>query len=268
MYEVFKVALYTCSSYPKICAPHRLRPGDDFEVCVLSSVISIQCSLDVYTKVAAIIEGRATLGDLGVVDAMAKSLLENERELGHRVIPELVLAYPIVVAVYSYMKHGYRYPEAIRTTMRHLSIVSGEPVVQLVKAMRAFGGDLTWIVEQCDLTERRVKVENLSAYDVLQALSRHSVRFRFFTDMERCIELSTAIRRAIDETLDPPIAIAMVFNEFVKEVERLDISIPRERRSFVNEMLKIDLAMRREGRDYSHLLPYVALALVGTLDKI
>lgn len=260
--DVVKALFYTCSSFPKIAAPHRYSPADDYDICVLSSLSS---SLEIYSKVVKNIEefkrGERSLKDLEIGRNMARALSSTVKNIGYSVSVEMCISSTYLVYIDIFQNDVendfYKAVRKIFTALYFMDVVDS---IEFVKILKNIGGKYYVLLDKADISEKRIMVENLSLGHVMEILAKHNSVFKCFSNVQKVIEIINQSSKIFEETKNINKTLFKLFIDAAKnKIENL-------RESFI-ELLKIDIAYRKKNIDFSYILPclaYAALYIIKT----
>ncbi len=259
--QLLKALFYACSSGPKIAAPHKLSLHGDYEACVLSAFSALEAVQKLFRRLEQFSRGEIALGDIGVGTAMSEAISYGFRELGARMPVEIVLTAPLVAAILWFRQSGgHSIADAVNTLNRALVTSRSEESALLVSSLRRVGGEVAWYIEQADLSERRVKMDGLSVYDVFSALSTVSQgRFSFVVELSPVSALAAAAISDLREGAGVNEALTRAFVSIAYSrgyIPRLDVPKVMSSRDVLT-LLKLDNEYRKRGLYLVHLVPYV-----------
>jgi len=253
--ELLRALLYTCSSFPKICAPHRLSLSDEFERCMVTGFAALEPSKRVAEGVERVERGEIDLGSLGLGKAMAEALSRSAHELGHRMVVEIALAMPVASALSKLMDGGRALGDAMNALRRAAMLSTTEDALCVVDALRRLGGEYALIVERADLSDRRILVENMKLLDVVNQLSNHSRAMSQLFSSSDAVAMLSAAREGIKKGVSVVHALSRAFVS--RALEELGIS---ERIDDMHtarglaRIAKLDRELRGRGVRMTHLL--------------
>ncbi len=82
LYTLIKALVFSCSSYPKICAPHRFTPSRDYDLCILSGLLTISSINNYVDNVMEEYKyGKRSISDLEIGRVMNMVFVEGLRDL-------------------------------------------------------------------------------------------------------------------------------------------------------------------------------------------
>ncbi|MEM1644334.1 MAG: hypothetical protein QXL96_00450 [Ignisphaera sp.] len=253
--DVTKALFYSCSSYPKIAAPHRFSPSDDFETCILSSITS---ALGVYNNVLRIIlefkRGERDIRKLEVGKNIGKSLLLCLQELKHNMLVEICIVAPMLIYIDVIQTEIERdFHKAFRRFFNVLQVLDIEDSREFIKFARNVGGYLYSLIERSNISEHRILIEELRLYNVFEELSRHDPSFEWISNTQKIWDAIKLAEKLYNEFKDLNIALSKLFLELAKN--KIDVTSDK-----LIDILKIDVNYRRKGLNLSYLLPYLGYA--------
>ncbi len=259
--QLLKALFYACSAGPKIAAPHKLSLHGDYEACMLSTFSALEAVQRLFHRLERFARGEIALGDIGVGTAMSESISYGFRELGARMPVEIVLAVPLVATILWFRQSGcHSIADAVNTLNRALVTSRSEESALLVSSLRRVGGDIVWYIEQADLSERRVRMDGLSIYDVFSALSAVSQgRFSFVVELSPISTLTAVAISDLREGAGVNEALTRAFISIASSrryIPKLDVPKLMSSRDVLT-LLKLDNEYRKRGLYLTHLVPYV-----------
>ncbi len=228
---------------------------------MLSTFTALEPVQRLFHRLEQFSHGEIALGDIGVGIAMSEAISYGFRELGARIPVEIVLAVPLVAAILWFRQIGrHSIADAVNTLNRALVTSRSEESALLVSSLRRIGGEVAWYIEQADLSERRVRMDGLSVYDVFSALSTVSQgRFSFVVELS---PVSTLVAAAISDLREGAGINEVLTRTFVNiassrgYVPRIDVPKVMSSRDVLT-LLKLDNEYRKRGLYLAHLVPYV-----------
>ncbi|MEL9940139.1 MAG: hypothetical protein QW632_01505 [Ignisphaera sp.] len=258
--EVIKALFYACNSYPKVSAPHRYSLSDDFELCVLSSILPATTSYDsVYNIVVELRSGRRTVRELEIGKMIAKNITTLLKELGYNIRISIVASTTIFLYVDAYLSNRIEkdFHEAVKKVFNALNLTPSQETVELLRIFNSVGGELRRIIDVCELTERRILTEDLSLGQLFSIISRYSRDFTFFTSPQRILDVLTMADNLFKSLQNVNAILVKIFLELAKDETQIRIDFDKVA---LASIIKMDLEMRKKGVDLTHLMPYVMLA--------
>ncbi|MCC6016812.1 MAG: hypothetical protein LM582_07210 [Desulfurococcaceae archaeon] len=253
--DVVKALFYTCSSYPKIAAPHRLSPSDDFEICILSSVTNIiELYSDIYRVIAEFKRGERGIGKLEIGRFFAKSLNNCFKELKYGMSLEMCLVTPTLSYVdilETEIEKDFR--KVLRRFINILQAQDIEESIEFTKVARNIGGRLATLLEKAGVSEHRIKVEGLTLYNIFDELSKYDPLFESFINVQKLIDVVRLAEKLYKEYGNINEVLSKVFLELVK-----DKITPHSGK--LADLLKMDLDYRRRGVYLQYIMPYLSYA--------
>lgn len=260
VFGVLKALLYTCGSYPKLAAPHRLSGTGDYELCLLTSMAS---SLSVMERarlwVLEFKRGRRTIGALGVGRGIVEAVGASLKELGQEPMVNVSILAVLLTFLDIMNEEVYGcFHEALANLYKSLEVSEVGEAVELVKALKRLPSTAP-LLDQSGLSERRVEVEALTVRDVFRELTKHSNLFEPFTNVDRALDAINLAERMLREHKEVNKALSHTFLAMVRERDPV-LARELERRKTLAELLKLDFELRRRGITFVYLLPYVGFA--------
>jgi len=260
---LLKAAFYACSSGPKIAAPHRFSLHGDYELCVLTSFSSIKAIDRLLYRLELFLRGEVALGDIGLGFAMSEAISHCLRDIGAKLNIEIALSIPLATTMIWLRTSARRsLSEAVNVIIKALQLSQSVEGIQLVSILRNLGAELALYLEEANLSERRIKMEGLSVYDVLIALSRVSRgRFSFIENLGSVVALVSSALRGIEDGVGINEVLTRVFIDVAHThgyVSKIDVPKTMSVQDIVR-LLKLDNEFRKRGVYLAHLLPYVLL---------
>uniref|UniRef100_A0A7C2VB50 Uncharacterized protein n=1 Tax=Ignisphaera aggregans TaxID=334771 RepID=A0A7C2VB50_9CREN len=242
----------------RLAAPHRLSTSDDYELCVITSIVSTSSVYnDVLRVVTEFKQGVRTLRNLEIGKNLAKALTSCLQELEHRMITEMCLVAPMLVYLdVIQSKIDKDFYKALRMLLNALQVSDVVDSIELVKTIDSIGGHLQLLLRKTDITARRISIENLTLYNVLDELAKQSPMFECFTNTQKILNVIRLSERLYNEHKNINTALSKVFIKLAKE----KIDIANSDNNNIVEILKVDAKYRREGLDLTFLLTYLAYA--------
>ncbi len=269
MFTILKAYHYACSAYPKLAAPHRFSPHEDYDVCMLTAYAALEEVSYLGERLEELRRGSRTLAELGLGEAMSRAVQRALREVGHGLDIGIALSSPIATVLAYGTVRGMSFGDALNIVKRALVLSKPEDAVHLVKVLRLLGGEYAWFLEQCDLSERSVEVSGLSLRNVLERLSSVSKLFKPFVDLDRVLEVASFIKKDLDRGEGLNFAIVRSFLALAKSMEGLEVEIPQKfSSSIVLNLLRLDGELRKKGVDLRYLVPYLVLGLVEIVTRV
>jgi hypothetical protein len=255
-FNVTKALFYACDSYPKIAAPHRFSPYNDFEICILTTFSSIA---EVYLNVRKYIEelkkGLRVITDINIGETLAQGLMSSLKNVGSNAIVELSIA-SILSLYLNYMMRimQFEFHDSLRHLYRAMSLNNVEETLTFIKTLKNFGGEIAILLDKAEITERKIVLENARLIDVFQNLSRVSLRFEAFTNLQKVLNVLNIVED-----------IARNLNDINSILSRLSLILCDEKFTkldpkSITEILKIDIEYRRKNKSMLHIMPYIVFA--------
>ncbi|MEM0005585.1 MAG: hypothetical protein QW406_01825 [Ignisphaera sp.] len=255
-FNIVKALFYACNSYPKIAAPHRLSPSNDFEICVLTALSSI---LDIDSNVRRYVEelkkGLRGINDINIGVSIVQGLLSSLRNFGSNAMIEISIASTMSLYInYIIRLQQLDFHESIRCLYRAMSLNDVNETLSFIRTLKNFGGEIAVLLDKADIAERRVFVENMKLSDVLQNLSRVSLKFEAFANMQKVLNVLNTVED-----------IAKNLNNINLILSRLSLLLLEEKsiklsdRS-IADILKVDMDYRKRNRNMIHIMPYIVFA--------
>ena len=260
---LLKAIFYACSSGPKIAAPHRFSLHGDYELCILTSFSSIKAIDRLLYRLEMFLRGEVALGDIGLGIAMSEAISYGLRDLGTKLNIEVALSMPLATTMI-WLRTSARRPlsEAMNTIIKALQLSQSDEGIQLISILRRLGAELALYLEEANLNERRIKMEGLSVYDVLTALSRVSQgRFSFIENLGSVTTLASSALKGIEDGAGVNEMLTRVFIDVAHMhgyVPKIDVPKVMTVQDIVR-LLRLDNEFRKRGVYLAHLLPYVVL---------
>ncbi|MEM0026655.1 MAG: hypothetical protein QXT53_01800 [Ignisphaera sp.] len=258
--EVIKALFYACNSYPKISAPHRYSLSDDFELCVLSSILPATTSHEiVYNIVAELRSGRRTIRELEIGKMITRNIMLLLKELGYNIPIPVVISSTIILYIDAYLSNKIEkeFHEAVKKVFNALNLTPSQETVELLKIFNNVGGEFRKIIDASELTERRVLTEDLSLGQMFSIISRYNKGFAFFISLQRILNVLTMADNLFKSLQSINNILSKIFIELAKD--DIPTGIDFDKTVFAN-LIKIDLEMRKKGIDLTYLMPYIMLA--------
>jgi len=260
---LLKAIFYACSSGPKIAAPHRFSLHGDYEPCILTSFSSIKAIDKLLYRLEMFLRGEVALGDIGLGVAMSEAISHGLRDLGAKLNIEVALSIPLATMLIWLRTSARRsLPEAMNTIIKALQLSQSDEGIQLVSMLRKLGAEIALYVEEANLSERRIRMEGLSVYDVFTALSRVSHgRFSFIENLSSVVTLATSALKGIDSGAGVNEVLTQVFIDVAHTygyIPKVDVPKAMTVQDIIR-LLKLDTEFRKRGMYLAHLLPYVVL---------
>lgn len=258
--EVIKALFYACNSYPKISAPHRYSPSDDFEICVLSSVLPAATSYDlVYNIVAEFRSGRRTVKELEIGKTIAKNIALLLTELGYNIPIIITITSTIILYIDAYLSNRIEkeFHEAVKKVFNALNLTPPQEAVELLRIFNNVGGEFRKNIDESELTERRIVAEDLSLGHFFSIISRHNKSLTFFTSLQKILDVLSMADNLFKSLQNINSTLSKMFAELARD--SIPIKIDFDKTAF-GSIIKMDLEMRKKGTDLTHLMPYIMLA--------
>jgi len=253
--DMVKALFYTCNSYPKVAAPHRLSSSDDFEACILSSIMNaVELYDDVYRVVLEFKRGERSIGKLEIGKIFAKSLNSCFRELKHKMSLEMCLTTPILLYIdileTEIEKDFYK---ALKRFISIMQVQEIEESLEFIKNARNIGGRLGVLLDRADISEHRIKVEGLTLYNIFEELSKYDQLYEPFIKIQKTIDVVRLAEKLYSELGDLNETLSRIFLELAKD--KIAISSAK-----LVDILRIDMNYRRKGLNLQYLMPYISYA--------
>lgn len=250
-----KALFYTCSSYPKIAAPHRLSLSDDYEICMLSSITG---SIGVYSDVVRVVlefkRGERDIRRLDIGKNIAKALLLCFQDLGYKMSAEMcisavILAYIDVVQT-EIEKDFYR---ALRRVFNAIQVSEISDSIEFIRAMRIIGGNFNTLLDKAGISERKVEIEGLTLQHIFDELAKYDPLFGGFSNIQKVIDVIKLVDKIYVEHMNIVVALSKLSIEMVKD--NINLDVPSDK---LLELLKVDTSCRKKGIYLTYIMPYVA----------
>jgi len=258
--EIVKAFFYACNSYPKISAPHRYSPSDDFEICILSSIIpATTFHENIYSIVNDLKYGRRGVRDLEIGKTIAKSIAFMLRDMGYKISIPITTTSIITTYIDAllFSKIEKEFYEATKKIFTALNLSPVQDTVELFRIFSSMGGEFHRIIELSELTEKRILVEGTSLGQFFELISMHYKHFSFFTSTQKVLEILTLADKLFNESQNINTALSRLFMELAKNVVQMKIDLDK---MVIADAIRIDIEMRRKGIDLTHFMPYIMLA--------
>lgn len=253
--DVVKALFYACSSYPKIGAPHRLSISNDYEICMLSSIVaSLGLYDDVYKIILEFKRGERDVKRLEIGKKIAKALSLCIQDIGYKMSLGLCISSPILLYTdFIQMEIDKDFLKALRRVFSIIQASKDEDVVEFVRIARSLGGDIMLLIDKAGITEKRVFAEALSLQNIFEELSNYNLVFKWFSDISGVIDAIRLADKFFNKNKDLNYSLIMLFIELARGI----IDIPTDK---ISEIIKIDAVYRKKGVDLSYLIPCLAYA--------
>lgn len=257
-FNTIKALFYACSSYPKIAAPHRFSPSNDFELCILTALSSVlDNDLNVRKYIEELKKGLRSIDNINLGESLTQGLLSSLRNVGSNAIIEVSIASTIALYVnYMVRLHRLDFHESIRYLYRAMSLNNPSETASFVKALKSFGREIAAIIDRAEIAEGRIVLENMKLGDVFQTLYRISPRFEAFANIQKLLDVLN--------TVD---SITRSLNDINSVLSRLSLMLALEEKSMklidyrsLGDVLRTDVEYRRKSIDKLHIMPYVVFA--------
>ncbi len=259
-FNVIKALFYACSSYPKIAAPHRFSQFNDFETCTLTAMSSI---LGIDSNVRKYIEefkkGLRGVNDLNLGESLVQGLQLSLKNVGSNAMIEVSMASTMSLYVNYIVKLQHLdFHESIRHLYRAMSLNNTNETLLFIKTLKNFGGEIATLLDRTEIAERKIIVENMKLSDVFQILSRISLRFEAFANMQKVLNVLNIVED-----------IARSLNDINSILSRLFLLISLEEKSIgsadyksisITDILKRDIEYRKKNINRIHIMPYIIFA--------
>jgi hypothetical protein len=257
--DVVKALFYACSSYPKIASPHRLSPSDDYEQCIFSALIP---TITLYTTVNKIMEefkyGNRGVKDLEIGRMIAKGTSLLLQDVGYRInIPVAISAIIIIYIDTCLSTVAKDFHDALRRVYNAMHSTPPNEVAEVVKSLRAVGGEFAKAIELAELSERRVAVEGIDLARLFSILSQYIKAFEPLTHHQRILEALLIAEKSFRNLNNINATLSATFIELAKNALPDNVDLSRAR---APELLRLDLSFRKQGHDLSYLMPYIMFA--------
>jgi len=253
--SLLRALLYTCSSSPKVCAPHRLSLSEEFELCMVTGFAALEPCKEVASRVELVEKGDLDLSSLGLGKAIADALSKAMHELGHRMIMEIALAMPIASALGKLIESGRTLSDAMNVLKRAAMLSAPEDALSLVSALRRIGGEYALMVERADLSDRKIVVEGMRLMDVVTQLSSYSPSMSLLFSADEALRMLSIARNELRRGSSVLQALSKAFLSRAFEglgiVERIeDVHDAKG----LARVARLDRELRSKGVRMNHLL--------------
>ncbi len=262
LYTLIKALVFSCSSYPKICAPHRFTPSKDYEICILSGLLSVS-SINSY--VDSIVEeyryGKRSISDLEIGKMMNIVFVEGLRDLSIQF--DVIIGITSIIATYTahhVQKMNVSFHDSLRNIYRSMMFNRTEETIEMVRGLRRFGGGIGYILDQIGLTERRISMEDLKIFDVIKLLGGQHPGFGSLSQVQRMISILGSAEKGFRELGDINVTLSLISIQLAKEELGINIDLNVKDPKHIVELLRIDKEYRRRGIDLGYIMPYIIMS--------
>jgi len=261
------LALY---SYVKPGAPHRYSTcyGDlhPYIVTLTSALPSYARAHELGVDIA---RGRASLNRSGIGELINNAIRENRKKIPEPPMLDyhLVMIPVVVAASYSAKLDGKVTINTFTKGLKGLLMYS-EPddTLMVYDALRGVSGRLGRAVALSDLTPGRIKMENMSLLDLLDAIGRNYTSLAYFTRRHASLaELAEKFIGLHLKGFSLNDAAVTVYSILLKDVAGIQYSPIMQSKEDFLKLLRLDREICRKGR-YDYLIPILSVPLfVGML---
>jgi len=259
LYTLIKALVFSCSSYPKICAPHRFTLSRDYDLCILSGLLAVS-SINNY--VDNVIEeykyGKRSISDLEIGKVMNMVFIEGLRDLGTQF--NVIIGVTSVIATYiahHVQKMGTNFHDSLRNIYRSMMFNKTEDSIEMIRGLRRFGGEITHILDQIGLSERRIAIEDLKIFDIIKLLGEQHPGFKSLSQIQRMVNILGLAEKIFKELRDLNTTLSIVSLQLAKEELGIDIDLTKRDPRYFAELLRIDREYRKKGIDLEYIMPYI-----------
>ncbi|MCS7111934.1 MAG: hypothetical protein N3D82_03600 [Ignisphaera sp.] len=257
-FNVIKALFYTCSSYPKIAAPHRFSPFNDFELCTLTSLSStLDNDLNVRKYIEELKKGLRSIDNINLGESLAQGLQSSLRNVGSNAMIEVSIASTMILYInYIVRLQHIDFHESVRYLYRAMSLNNTSETLSFVKALKNFGKEMAALIDRAEIAERKIALENMKLSDVFQTLSKISLKFEAFANMHKIFDVLNTVED-----------IARTLNDINSILSRLSLLLALGERSTkstdyksLGDILRMDIEYRKKNMDKLYIIPYIMFA--------
>lgn len=257
--DVIKALFYACSSYPKVAAPHRLYPSEDYEICILSTLIP---AVSLYSHVANIVSefrrGDRSIGSLEIGKTMARGISIIVQDMGFRANVALAMHSALSSYLDALTDVAVRdFREALRRLYQALLYVPADETSELIKVLRSVGGEYARVLDLLELSERRAVMEGMNLADLFSLMARHMKVFEPLANQQKVLSIIASAENYFKITRNINTALSLTFIETVREALPQSINLAKAQ---LQDLLKLDISYRKAGKDLSYAMPYIIFA--------
>ncbi len=259
LYTLIKALVFSCSSYPKICAPHRFTPSRDYDLCILSGLLTISSINNYVDNVMEEYKyGKRSISDLEIGRVMNMVFVEGLRDLSTQF--DVIIGIVSIIATYTayhVQKMGMNFHDSLRNIYKGMMLNKTEDSIEMIRGLRRFGGRITYILDQIGLSEKRIAIEDLKILDIIKLLGEQHSGFRSLSQIQRMINVLNLAEKIFKELRDLNTTLSIVSLQLAKEELGINIDPMKRDPRYFAELLRIDREYRRKGIDLGYIMPYI-----------
>jgi len=265
--DAMDLAVY---SYVKPGAPHRYSTCyGDLHVYTATLTSALTSYARAHELGIDIARGRASLNKSGVGELISNAIRDNRKRVPEPPMLDYhLIMIPVVAATaYSIKLNGKVTLNTIAKGLKGLLMYSGpEDVLLVYEALRGIGGELGRAVALSDLTPGRIRMENMSLMDLLDAIGKNYVTLAYF--VRHHTSLAELAEKFIDLHLKGSSlneATASIYSMLMKDIAGIQYSpILRNKEDFL-KLLRLDKEVCRR-KKFDCLIPLLSIPLfIGML---
>ncbi len=265
--DALDLAVY---SYVKPGAPHRYSTcyGDlhAYIATLTSALSSYARAHELGTEIA---RGRASLNKSGVGELISNAIRDNRKRVPEPPMLDyhLIMIPVVVAAAYSMKLDGKVTINTFAKGLKGLLMYSGPDDTLLVyEALRGVSGRLGRAVALSDLTPGRIRMENMSLMDLLDAIGKNYATLAYFA--RRHTSLAELAEKFIDMHLKGfslNNAAVTTYSILLKDIAGIQYSPVIKSRDDFLKLLKLDREVCKKGK-FDHLISLLSVPLfIGML---
>jgi len=265
--DAMDLAVY---SYVKPGAPHRYSTcyGDlhAYTATLTSTLTSYARAHELGTDIA---RGRASLNKSGIGELISNAIRDNRKRVSEPPMLDyhLIMIPVVVAAAYSIKLDGKVALNTFAKGLKGLLMYSGpEDTLLVYEALRGVSGKLGRAVALSDITPGRIRMENMSLMDLLDAVGKNYITLAYF------VRHHTSLAELAEKFIDLHLkgfslndAAVTIYSLLLKDIAGIQYSpVPKSKEDFL-KLLKLDKEVCRKEK-FDHLIPLLSVPLfIGML---
>lgn len=238
-----------------MAAPHRFSLSEDYEACILSSIISV---LGVYDSILKSVlefkKGERDIRRLNIGKNIAKALSLCFQDSGYRMSTEMCLTSTILTYIDIIQTEIEKdFYKALRKVFNALQVSEVDDTIELVKVMRNIGGNFYLLLDRAGISEKKIIIEGITLYQLFEEFSKYDPLFECFSRVQKVIDTIKLAEKIYNEYKNINNSLSRLFMEMVRD--KAPISSSK-----ISEIFRIDSDYRKKGICLTYVMPYIAYA--------